>query len=136
MLRISLCALILVSVTGVAAAQNTISAPSTWVNQNGSVLTIDSIDGDGSFKGHFVNKKQGTYCLNVSYLAEGKVKDGAIWFAVTFADAVDYKNDCYTVTQWRGAASEKAFDTTWSLAYAGSSGLIVIGGSDKFDLQP
>ena len=117
-------------------AQSTIPAPSTWINGRGSILTIQSIGGDGVFEGTYVNKAAGTFCMNDPYLVEGKIKDDTIRFEVAFADRTDSTKNCFTVTEWRGTFSAKIIDTTWSLAYPGPAGLVLIGGADKFDLQP
>lgn len=138
MLRIIALSLFLLGgATNFSFAQSPITAPSTWMNERGSILTIQSVLGDGTFQGTFVNKAPGTYCLDEPYLVEGRAETDKIWFQVAFADRMDSSKNCMTVTQWRGTISATTIDTTWSLAYPGGRlGLIVLGGADKFEKQP
>ncbi|MBY3565704.1 avidin/streptavidin family protein [Rhizobium laguerreae] len=117
-------------------AQNAFKAPSVWINERGSILTIEKIEASGDFLGTFVNKAAGSQCRDDPYLAEGKILVDKIYFAVAFADRVDSAKNCMTVTEWRGTVSAGSIATTWSLAYPGPNGLVLIGGADKFDLQP
>jgi hypothetical protein len=137
MLRIiTLAILILCGTVHGTLAQSTIPPNSTWMNGRGSILTIINIAGDGTFDGTYVNKAAGTFCMDYPYLVEGKIKDDTIRFEVAFADSKDSTKNCFTVTEWRGTFSANVIDTNWSLAYPGPAGLILIGGADKFDLQP
>jgi len=120
----------------VAHAQSSIPAPSTWTNERGSIMTIQSASADGVFSGTFVNKADRTFCKDDPYLLEGRLEGDKIWFAVAFADRADANKNCMTVTSWHGSFSAKVIETTWSLAYPGPNGLIVIGGSDTFSMQP
>jgi hypothetical protein len=136
MLRFILSTWLLAAGTVNALAQNPVAAPSTWKNQRGSILTIQTIAGNGEFQGTFVNKAQNTVCLDDTYLVEGVINADKIHFEVAFADRQDSSKNCLTVTEWRGTVSANTMDTTFSLAYPGPDGLTLIGGCDKFDLQP
>jgi hypothetical protein len=133
---ITLAALVFTAAAGNSQpAPNTIPAPSKWVNQHGSVLSIMSVNG-GAFEGTYENKKAGTYCLNDPYIVTGKVDGDDIAFSVAFADRSDKTKNCFTVAHWSGTITGTVIDTNWSLAYAGTTGLSVWGGSDRFELQP
>jgi hypothetical protein len=113
-----------------------ISAPSTWVNQHKSILTIQKLEANGNFEGTYVNNAVDTDCIGDPYLVRGKIEADKIRFAVAFADRMDWSKNCRTVTQWGGTVSGSVMETNWALVYPGTNGLTLIGGSDTFELQP
>ena len=117
------------------AAAEPLPAPSSWINQRGSVLTIDAMDNEGRLEGHFVNNEADTGCTGVPYALIGKLKDDRVTFAVTFADG-DLSHNCLSVTVWKGSVTGSVFETTWALAYANPDGNVeVISGADTFTRQ-
>ena len=54
-----------------ACADNGIAVPSSWVNTEGSILTISAIDSAGQITGSYVNKASGWNCQNIVYPVTG-----------------------------------------------------------------
>jgi len=61
---IALCISVFFSLS--ARADNSIAVPSSWVNTEGSTLTISAIDSDGQITGSYVNKAAGWNCQNIA----------------------------------------------------------------------
>ncbi|WP_159732635.1 avidin/streptavidin family protein [Methylosinus sp. Ce-a6] len=111
------------------ALGQTINAPSKWINQRGSILSIDSVNSNGSIKGQYVNKASGTECTGTPYDLGGRLRGRSIKFSVVFTD-------CRTVTVWRGTARRGEIFTRFEAAYPDTSGRIKIWrGRDVFSLR-
>lgn len=115
----------------VNANAQSLPSPSTWKNQRGSVLTIETVDPAGTFKGKFTNSAPGFRCQGKPYDASGRATGSNLFFVVTFTE-------CNTVTRWRGRLSANRIPTTWSLRYvdAQTGAFRSLNGSDAFDRVP
>jgi hypothetical protein len=110
-------------------------APSTWKNQRGSILTIDSIDAFGKFKGTYENKAQGYPCQN-TYDMNGVVKRSRLGFVVVWKGDGG-KEDCRSLTVWRGSIRGNTISTRWTIAYgnADKEKVELTHGQDAFQKQ-
>ena len=124
MLKVFLCWLAPLLVVSAASAQ-TVPAPSTWVNQRTSVLTILFVDSTGDFRGTYVNNADGTQCKGFPYPASGHTDGAKVSFAVTFAP-------CNTVTVWEGKIKGATFNTTFEAAYPNNGRIEIWRGPDIF----
>src|SRR6516162_2089956 len=85
-------------VSTVAVSAKGLPAGTSWKNQRGSVLTINSSDAKGAFKGSYENNAPGFGCHD-KFDASGTVHGATVIFYVTFKNATQ---SCDTVTIWRG----------------------------------
>lgn len=106
------------------------NAPSRWVNQRGSELTVLTQDGRGGFTGFFINRAAGFQCQNRSYPVTGKAVGRGFFFAVTFSE-------CNSVTVWRSVLSADVIQSNWTLSYVDQNGVIRgSAGTDAFKRVP
>ncbi|TCS64171.1 avidin/streptavidin family protein [Varunaivibrio sulfuroxidans] len=103
---------------GLAFAQDMVTVGSAWQNQRGSVMYIESVGPDGSFRGVFVNKAAGTYCQNTPYPMTGRTNQSALAFVVNWKNGTE---DCKSITAWAGYISGGHMTTKWNLSVAGST---------------
>ena len=82
-----------------------------WENQNGSVLTIGTVDG-GLFHGTFVSAK-GRAARDRRYPVNGVVNGSLIAFAVNF---VDQGVNLHSVSNFSGRVHDGVLHTVWILA--------------------
>ena len=87
-------------------------APSVWENQSGSMLHIDTIDGEGRFTGRYVNGAVGYACQGIEYAVEGRVFDPLITFNVVWRAEAE---TCHSITSWTGTIEGDVIATEWSL---------------------
>lgn len=127
MLKGLLCFFASLLLASTAVAQ-TVSAPSSWTNQRGSVLTILFIDSAGNFQGSYVNNAAGTQCKGFPYGAQGNVRGAQVKFVVTFTP-------CNTVTVWKGWTSGAVLNTHFEAAYPNNGRVEIWRGSDNFIRQ-
>ncbi len=86
----------------------------TWVNQRGSVLTIDTIGIDGMFEGTFVNKAAGFKCQGMPYTVVGWIRGEMMGWLVIWNNSYE---DCQSVTAWGGIiVSSTTIETNWVLS--------------------
>jgi hypothetical protein len=132
--RVAAGLLVLLSSVVQTMAQS-LPAPSTWQNQRGSILTISTIDGSGQFAGKYENRAAGFPCQD-TYDMEGAVTGSQVSFVVVWKNA-NPKNNCNSVTAWRGTLAGNKLSTSWQLAYGNpKSGKIEIKqGRDYFTKQ-
>ncbi|MDQ0423235.1 hypothetical protein J2045_004287 [Peteryoungia aggregata LMG 23059] len=112
-------------------------ASTTWINELGSVMTID-VASDGSVSGTYVNNAQGTGCQGTPYVLNGRVTGNTIAFSVAWSNGTA---NCNSVTGWAGYAQVSTGNTLqivtqWNLAYMASSGGQIQSGKDVFTYQP
>src|SRR3954464_13847133 len=105
----------LMAMPQLAGAQS-LPAPSTWMDDKGSVLTISQLDGTtGEFTGNFINNAPDTACKGApGYDISGTEKGDETSFFVTFKNQTD---DCHTITLWSGKVAGDTLSTTWELIY-------------------
>ena len=129
MVKVFVCVLgIFIAANSIAQAQS-LSSPSTWVNQRTSVLSVMAVDSDGSIHGTFTNNAEGTDCKGMPFDLVGKVKGNIAVFVVTFPK-------CNTVTVWRGRVAGSMIKTRFAAAYPAASGHLKIWrGKDVFTKQ-
>lgn len=74
---------ILISFTAYADENESgsVLASSSWTNQNGSTLIINSIYSNGMLTGQYINREAGWNCQNTPYPVTGWVYGSAITFA-------------------------------------------------------
>ena len=108
-----------------------VTAGSSWENDRGSILTIDTIGADGQFEGEYVNNAAGFGCKGTPYAVVGWLNDNAIGWSVNWKETSE---DCKSVTSWSGVIlSPTLIETIWSLGYTSSDhGPRVMTGSDYF----
>ncbi len=120
----------LVLSAGFALAQP-LPVPSTWQNQLGSYLVVNSIDGSDNFKGTYWNYASGTQCQGTPFDVTGMTSGAKIVFVVTWKNS---STSCNPLTEWIGSISGSTIYTSWQLAYPDmNSGNIQIQyGNDTF----
>ncbi len=103
----------------------------TWVNQRGSVLTIDTIGIDGKFEGTFVNKAAGFKCQGMPYPVVGWIDGETMGWLVIWNNS--YEN-CQSVTAWGGiVVSSSTIETNWVLSSLQTGSSLI--GSDTFKMN-
>jgi hypothetical protein len=113
-----------------AQAQTKLTAGSSWVNELGSVLTIDNIASNGLMTGSYVSNVgcgAGTAQPMTGWYYSGN-DGGAITFSV-------YWQSCNSVTSWSGQYnySNASFQTLWYLTLASAPAWNGINaGTDNF----
>ena len=125
---------ILVALHAGSMAQNTksqgLTAASVWVNQVGSLLSINSIDANGLLTGTYINKEAGYGCQNSSYPVTGFVYGTVISFTVNWQNSVE---TCNSITSWTGFYFNGQISTLWQLVVSGSTSTSqIVQGSDTF----
>lgn len=127
---IIVCWALLCATSHVALAQTKLTAGSSWVNELGSVLTINTVAANGLMTG--------TYVTNVGCSAgtpqpmTGWYYSGSTGGAITFS--VNWQS-CNSVTSWSGQYnySDGSFRTLWYLtAAAAPSWNGINAGTDTF----
>jgi hypothetical protein len=108
-----------------SASAQSLSVPSTWVNQRQSVLTVLFIDPSGKFQGTYVNNAAGTQCRGFPYGVEGNGNGPNVSFVVTFTP-------CNTVTVWRGQVMGSTLTTAFEAAYPSRGHVQIWRGADSF----
>lgn len=101
-----------VVIAAAAAADQGLSAGSSWKGRRGSVLTITSVDASGAFKGTLDYKGGGFACLGRFDVAGSVVKMNIVFY-VTFKNST---HNCHMVTVWRGAVKGSRLAVRWDLA--------------------
>ncbi|WP_442868848.1 avidin/streptavidin family protein [Bradyrhizobium sp. CCBAU 53380] len=110
--------LLLFAITSIPAHAQ-LPAPSTWVNQRGSLLSIQTLDAPtGTFTGTYVNNAPGFSCQGQPYPVAGVVSAGKIAFYVNWTAPA--APNCKTITIWNGRVGDKTIPTAWTLFYVGS----------------
>jgi hypothetical protein len=109
----ALCAVMLMALPAVAGAQS-FAPQTTWVNDHGSVLVIQSIGPDGSLTGTYSNSAPGSPCNNVAFPLAGWVDGDRIIYAIRRKNAAV---DCGSVTSWTAYLYGGRLYAEWSLAY-------------------
>ena len=105
---------------------------STWENGRGSVLTIVTVNPDGSFTGTYVNNAPGFGCQGQpGFPAVGSQNANAIGWTVSWNNGVE---DCKSVTSWAGVIlSTNVIEAFWSLGYTSAQyGPRAMVGTDFF----
>lgn len=115
------------------AKAQSISAPSTWVNQRGSVLKIDAYDAaKRTITGSYYNHAPGFKCQGEPpFPLAGNVRGNRIRFSVAWKDAT---RDCNSRTDWRGVFNDRLITTKWLLYYtdASTGKPAIMRGRDQF----
>ncbi|MGY3532273.1 avidin/streptavidin family protein [Bradyrhizobium sp. USDA 4452] len=92
--------------------------PSTWVNQRGSILSIQTLDAStGDFTGTYVNNAAGFSCQGYPYPAAGNVTANRIDFYVNWTSST--APTCRTMTIWHGRVAGDTIPTRWTMYYVG-----------------
>ena len=129
--------LILTSVSAFAdpAIKPSFQVPSTWVNQRGSTLSIDSVDtASGRISGHYINRATGFQCKNTPYPMIGWIYGTAITFTVIWNNASE---SCNSLTSWTGFYQRNQISTKWQLVVNGTTDPSkILSGDDTFTAQP
>ncbi len=116
-----------------AQAQSKLVAGSKWVNEVGSVLTIEKVGSNGMLSGTFLSQigcGHGKPQPMTGWFYPGK-SGGAITFSVIW-------RDCDSVTAWVGQYnySSNVFSTLWYLSFAALPAWNgIAAGSDLFKPQ-
>ncbi len=125
---IALCISVFFSLS--ARADNSIAVPSSWVNTEGSTLTISAIDSDGQITGSYVNKAAGWNCQNIAYPVTGWIYGAAITFDTKWESTTE---SCNSITSWAGFLYQGQINTFWNLTQNGSSSTSqILQGKDTF----
>lgn len=107
-----------------------IEALSSWTNQSGSTLYINSVDNNGLFSGTYINREAGYRCQNIPYPVTGWIYGTAITFTTKWASSSE---SCNSITAWTGFLYQGKIYTLWQLVSNGSSSTSqIIEGSDTF----
>lgn len=133
---IALCVTVFMGLTSFSVQAQTefpvnLEAMSSWVNQRGSIFTIDSYDTKtGLLTGVFINKASGYSCQNTPYNVTGYIHGNAITFTVNWNNAIE---SCNSITAWTGFYASGVITTEWQLVINGSTKPTqIVKGSDSF----
>lgn len=120
-----------IAVWSTESAAQGIEPGTTWVNDRGSELHIDSIDKDGHLAGTYINRAAGFQCQGTPYPVIGWVEGDEIGFSVRWKSA---DQDCQSITSWTGYYEAGRIVTDWDLVYLDSveNGPLMYRGSDHF----
>lgn len=116
-----------------SSSAQTITAPSVWKNESGSILKLDNIDGN-QLEGEFTNKASGTFCKDTPYPMSGLIDNNKLTFTVIF-------QECSTITVWNANLENGIIKSIWTLSYVLTSRqntngqLVILSGSDTFEKQ-
>ncbi|MDD1522402.1 MULTISPECIES: avidin/streptavidin family protein [Bradyrhizobium] len=103
----------------VGACSRAVASPSKWVNQRGSLLSIQTLDAStGNFAGTYVNNATEVSCQGQPYLVAGVVTANRIAFYVNWTAPA--APNCATITIWNGRVADKNIPTAGTLFYVGS----------------
>jgi hypothetical protein len=123
----------LLGCTTLASAQS-FEAKSSWKDQQGSSLTIQSVAKDGSFTGTYVSHAGAAVCRDLSYPAIGWIDGQKITFSVRWTNAAA---NCQAITSWTGFLGPRGMLTEWVLVSHGKSGAPALSlGKDIFTAVP
>jgi hypothetical protein len=101
------------------SAHAQVTAPSTWVNDKGSVFSIQTLDAStGNLTGTYVNNAAGFFCKGQPYDVAGNVKANKIDFYVNWKSPT--APNCKTITIWNGRVAGDEIKTRWKLYYVGT----------------
>ena len=96
-----------------------VTAPSTWVNDKGSVMWVQTLDpSTGKFTGTYVNNAAGFKCQGAPYQLEGSAIGNQVNFFVNWKGA--FAPDCKSMTIWNGRVVGNRITTMWTLYYVGA----------------
>jgi hypothetical protein len=101
-----------------AAIGQTLQPGTTWVNEGGSELTINTIGNDGSLAGTYVNKVEGFDCKDEPMTLSGWLEGALVSFSVRWKSA---NKDCKSITSWTGYLASGRLFTDWDLIYTSAS---------------
>jgi hypothetical protein len=87
--------------------------PSTWTNQHGSVLKVNSLS-RGTFRGVFINRNLDIGCVGIPYPVTGTNFFVQITFTVNFVK-------CKAVVKWQGDVSGFGMSTPWVMQRNGAT---------------
>ena len=108
----------------------TLTALSSWTNQSGSTLYIDSIGTNGLLAGTYINREADYGCQNIPYPVTGWVYGTAITFNTIWQSSSE---SCNSITAWTGFLYQGQIHTLWQLVINGStSASQILKGSDIF----
>jgi len=112
-----ICALACCSVLLIVhVAAQTIQPGTTWVNEGGSELTINTVNVDGSLNGTYINRVAG-----FNFRKSLSVNDGCkapLSFSVRWKNA---NKDCKSITTWTGYLASGKLFAEWDLIYTAAS---------------
>ena len=109
-----------------------LAAESTWINQRGSTLTIESISLNGLLTGIYINNAIGYGCQKTPYPVTGWVSGTAITFTTQWTNVAE---SCHSITAWTGFLYENQITTLWQLVNDGSTNTSQIAaGEDVYKL--
>ncbi len=95
-----------------AEEERVILALSSWDNQAGSTLHIESINDKGLMKGTYTNRAKGYGCQNIPYPMTGWLNGTAITFTVKWQHP---QESCGSLTAWTGFIKEGQIITMWQI---------------------
>ncbi|OSI63684.1 hypothetical protein BSZ21_23890 [Bradyrhizobium canariense] len=92
---------------------------SSWVNQSGSVLSVQTLDpSTGDFTGKYVDKAAGFSSQGHPYPVAGNIKANKIAFYINWNSPT--APTCRTVTIWHGRVAGGTIPTRWTRYYLGA----------------
>ena len=113
-----------------SSSTDTIPVPSSWVNEEGSTLSITAVDAAGQITGIYINRAVGYNCQDVVYPVTGWIYGTAITFDTKWESQVE---SCNSITSWAGFLYENQLSTLYNLTQNGStSATQIIQGEDTF----
>jgi hypothetical protein len=117
------------SVWPVAGFAQSFQANSTWTNQVGSTLTIETIAPNGSFAGTYVNEAGDLACRDSPYRVSGWIDGQKIAFSVRWANG---KANCQAITSWSGFVGAKGLLMQWVVVHLKKGEPTLASGKDVF----
>ncbi|HEB79981.1 MAG TPA: hypothetical protein ENI79_05860 [Rhodospirillales bacterium] len=114
----------------VQASAGKLTSGSKWVNQRGSVLTINSVASNGLMSGTYVNNDTSFGCVGIEYPMTGWFYVKPITFAVTWNNST---KKCNSLTSWIGFVTGASIQTNWTLVTVDQQTLT---GKDTFKYSP
>ena len=101
------------ALTSMASAQG-LAPQTSWVNDHGSELVIQSIAADGRLTGTYSSSTPNFNCRNVAFPLAGWADGDRLAYAVQWKNA---NVDCAQITSWTGFARNGLIHVEWILVY-------------------
>jgi len=102
-----------------AGSAQSLQPGAIWTSQRGSTLTIETIAGDGSFTGSYINRAAAMPCPNSPFKVSGWIDGQKISFSVRWRNAT---NDCHSIASWTGYVSDQLIHAEFALIYVNRQG--------------
>lgn len=108
-----------------------LAALSVWRNENGSTLSIETIDPNTkNFTGSYINRNTAFSCVGTPYPVTGWVLGSFIAWSVRWDNQFE---NCNSLTSWAGFVQNGKLSTDWILVYQSPAGPRNLTGTNTFE---